>query len=73
MQKTPLSQMIREELIRASILAIGFGVMVGAGTVSVAYAANSGGEFGRILNLILLKSWDDPTNDGTVKNADKLG
>ena len=42
------------------------------GFVGISYAASSGGIFWDILNLILVKSWDDPTNDGTVKNANNL-
>lgn len=46
------------------------------GIFSVAYAQNPenvGGKFGEILNKILVKPWNDPQNDGTVKNATMLG
>jgi hypothetical protein len=38
----------------------------------MAYAANSGGQFGEMLNKILVTAWDAATNDGTVKNSAKL-
>ncbi len=73
MQKIAFSQIVREELLRASIFAVSFFVRVTLGFVGMAYAATDGWIFGNILNLILVKSWDDPTNDGTVRNANNLG
>lgn len=73
MSHTPLSHIIREEFIRAIVFTLSFAVIFCITSFSVAYAATSnGGKFGEILNKILVKAWDDPTNDGTVKNAEKL-
>lgn len=71
MQKITLSRIIREEVIRALVFGISLFAILFAGFATLAYAAD-GGEFGRILNLILVKSWNDPTNDGKVKNCEKL-
>ena len=79
MQKTPLSRIFREELIRATVFGIGFFTILALGFVSVAYAAD-GGAFGRVINLILTwtpdglpgKNWQNP-GDGTVQNALKIG
>lgn len=72
MQKTPLSRIFREELIRATIFGIGFFTILSLGFVSVAYAAN-GGIFWEVLNKILASgNWEIP-GDGSVKNALKIG
>lgn len=71
MQKTPLSQIIREEITRALIFAGVFFVIMVSGFSLTTYAAE-GWLFWELLNKILVKSWNDPTNDGTVKNAEKL-
>lgn len=73
MQKTPFSHLLREELTRASIFGVWFIAIVSLGFVSVSYAASSGGLFGDLLNKMLVKSWDDTSNNWTVKNAQKLG
>ncbi|MFZ2255516.1 MAG: hypothetical protein WAW59_03960 [Patescibacteria group bacterium] len=72
MQKIALSKIMREEILRAMVFATTLFVIFFAGFSSLAYAAD-GGFFGEILNKILVKNWDDPTNDGTVKNSEKLG
>ncbi len=72
MQKIAISQIIREEVLRALIFALAFFILMISGIVGVAHAAD-GWLFGNLLNTILVKAWDDPTNDGTVKNANKLG
>lgn len=71
MQKTPLSSIIWEEILRALIFGIAFFIILTTGLVGVANAAN-GGLFGDVLNKILA-SWDwmNP-GDGTVKNANQL-
>lgn len=71
MQKIAFSQILREEVVRAIIFAITFFVIMLSGFIGVAYAAE-GGLFGRLLDSILVKTWDDPTNDGTVRNAQNL-
>jgi hypothetical protein len=71
MQKIALSRIIREEVIRALVFGISFFAILSVGTVGVVYAAD-GGEFGRILNLILASgNWTTDTT-GTVKNSEKL-
>lgn len=71
MQKNTISQILREELLRALVFGVGFFTIIGIGFVSVAHAAN-GGRFGEILNMILVSgNWENP-GDGTVKNAEKL-
>jgi hypothetical protein len=72
MQKIALSRIIREEVTRALVFGLAFVTIVSAWFTGVAYAAN-GGIFGDILNRILVTPWDSPVNDGTVKNATKLG
>lgn len=52
MQKSPLSQILREEITRALVFGVSFFVILSTGFVSIAYAAN-GGKFGEILNNIL--------------------
>lgn len=71
MQKIALAKIIREEIIRAFTFALTLFVLLFAGFGTLAYAAD-GGAFGTILNKILVKAWDDPTNNGTVKNCEKL-
>lgn len=71
MQKIALSRIIREEVIRALVFGISFFAILSVGTVGVVYAAD-GGEFGRILNLILASgNWEAP-GDGKVKDCEKL-
>ncbi len=65
--------MLREEVLRASIFAIAFFTLILSGFVWIAYAADNGWFFGILLNKILVTAWDDPANDGTVKNAASLG
>lgn len=72
MQKTPLFQLVREEFIRGAIFAVSFfciGLLLIATTVS---ASTEGGRFGELLNKLLVKAWDDPTNDGTARNSANL-
>lgn len=72
MQKIALTKIIREEIIRACTFALTLFVLLFSGFATLAYAAD-GGMFGDILNKILVKTWNDPTNDGTVKNCATLG
>ena len=71
MQKSVFSRLIREEFVRAGLFAFSLFAILSLGFGGVAVAAN-GGMFGELLNKVLIKSWDDPTNDGTVKNSEKL-
>lgn len=73
MQKIALREIIREELIRAMVFAATFFVLITAWSIGIAYAAADGWLFGNLLNQILVSAWDDPANDGTVKNAASLG
>lgn len=76
--KTPLSTLIREEVLRALIFGFSFFLILSIGFVGVASAAN-GGKFGELLNLILTgntagvagRTWDTDTT-GTVNNARTL-
>ena len=71
MQKIALSRIIREEVIRALVFGISFFAILSVGTVGIVYAAD-GGEFGRILNLILASgNWTTDTS-GKVKDSAKL-
>ncbi len=71
MQKIALSRIIREEVIRALVFGISFFAILSVGTVGIVYAAD-GGEFGRILNLILASgNWATDTS-GKVKDSAKL-
>lgn len=72
MTKTPFFTILREEMLRALTFGLSFFLILSLGFVGIAHAAN-GGLFGELLNKMLVKSWDDPANDGTVKNALKLG
>lgn len=72
MQKSAISQMIREELIRALVFGVGFLTILSFGFVGIASAA-SGGIFGDVLNAILASgNWQTDTT-GKVKNTEKLG
>jgi hypothetical protein len=73
MQKNAISQILREEIMRASIFALAFFIFILSGFVWIAYAADNGWFFGILLNKILVTAWDEPANDGTVKNAASLG
>lgn len=72
MQKNTLPTIIREEIVRAVIFAATLFAILISGFATLAYAAD-GGLFGEMLNKILVKTWNDPTNDGTVANCAKLG
>ena len=72
MQKTALLQLLLEEFVRGAIFALSFflvGSLLVTATVS---AASDGGVFGSLLNKLLVKAWDDPTNDGTARNTANL-
>jgi hypothetical protein len=71
MQKIALTKIIREEVLRAIVFASVLFAILFAGFGTLAYAAD-GGLFGEILNKIMVKTWNDPSNDGTVKNCEKL-
>ena len=60
--------------MRGIVFALAFLVTLGAGIVTVAYAAaNPGGQFGEILNKILASgNWQTPGENGKVKDAAKL-
>jgi hypothetical protein len=62
---------MREEFVRAGFFALSLFAILFVGFGGVAVAAN-GGIFGDLMNKILVKNWDDPTNDGTVKNSERL-
>lgn len=72
MQKTPFFRLFREEVMRALIFAIAFFILICTGFITLAHAASDGGYFWILLNKILVATWDDPSNDGTVKNANNL-
>jgi hypothetical protein len=72
MQKSRFLEIFREEVVRGSIFAVTFFSVTILAFGGVAAAAN-GGLFGDLLNKLLVKSWDDPTNDGTARNAARLG
>ena len=60
MQKTPLSMILREEILRAVVFGISFFIVLTAGFIGIANAAN-GGIFGSILNSILASGdWENP-------------
>lgn len=73
MQKIAMSQIFSEEILRAVIFSVSFFAIMLSGFVGMAYAATDGGYFGILLNKILVTAWDEPTNDGTVRNANNLG
>lgn len=52
--------------------ALGFLITLSITVTGVAFAANSGGIFGNILNKILASGDYANPGDGTVKNAEKL-
>lgn len=72
MQKTPLRELIQEELLRASVFFVGFFILFTLSFATISYASTSGGLFGDILNRILASGDFANPGDGTVKNADKL-
>ena len=72
MQKTSFFSLI----LRGAIIGLSAAVVFFTSVYAVAFAAdntNNGGRFWEILNKILVGKWDDSRNDGTVKNAEKLG
>jgi hypothetical protein len=73
MQKNAISQIIREEVLRAFVFSLAFFILMISGFIGVTYAAADGWIFGNILNSILASGdWSAP-GDGTVENANKLG
>jgi hypothetical protein len=59
-------------IIRGFVFWLSFLFTLSIGIGGIAYAANSGGKFGEMLNKILVTAWDSTTNDGTVKNSAKF-
>lgn len=65
-----ISAVIRGIITGVVALVILFFGLYGA---SVYAQNNPGGKFWEILDKILVKKWNDTSNDGAVKNAQKLG
>jgi hypothetical protein len=73
MQKTSLTTLVGEEILRGCIFGITFFIILILSFGWIATAASNGWVFWDLLNKLLVKTWDDPTNDGTARNAAKLG